>query len=89
MSFINKTAKKQALQGIDSVAENDRGHLHEKFYYLDHTAEVLENYRRIQENEIFDKVLHGEREKKAALKLESRKMEHLLVTSEFNSYGYF
>ena len=89
MSFINKTAKKQALQGIDSVAESDRGHLHEKFYYLDHTAEVLENYRRIQENEIFDKVLHGEREKKAALKLESRKMEHLLETSEFNSYGYF
>jgi hypothetical protein len=44
-----------------------------KFFYLDHTAEVLENYRRIQENQIFDKILHDERNKKAFLRHESRK----------------
>jgi len=41
---------------------------------LDHTAEVLENYRRIQENLLFDKVLHDKRQKTAFLKNESRKV---------------
>jgi len=45
----------------------------QKFFALDHTAEVLENYRRIQENNLFDKILHDERDKKAFLKHESRK----------------
>ena len=35
--------------------------MRKKFFYLDHTAEVLENYRRMEENQIFDKVLHDER----------------------------
>lgn len=52
--------------------------MREKFFYLDHTAEILENYRRLQENKIFDKVLHDERTKKACLKLESRKVENIL-----------
>ena len=55
----------------------------EKFYYLDHTAEVLENYRKIQENKIFDRVLHDSRQKKAFLKNESRKIEHLLEADTF------
>ena len=54
----------------------------EKFYYLDHTAEVLENYRKIQENKIYDRVLHDERQKKAFLKNESRKQENLLLSTQ-------
>lgn len=53
-----------------------------KFFYLDHTAEVLENYRRIQENEIYNKVLHETRQKKAFLKKESRKPENLLESGK-------
>ena len=60
-SFANKVLRKQAQEGVDSVYENDKDHLAEKFYYLDHTAEVLENYRKLQENIIFGKVLHDER----------------------------
>jgi hypothetical protein len=56
---------------------------------LDHTAEVLENYRRIKENEIFDRVLHDERMKKAFLKTESQQVENLLETSKYQNYGYF
>lgn len=51
---------------------------------LDHTAEVLENYRKIKENELFQKVLHDERQKKAFLKTESKKIEHLLETNRFS-----
>ena len=39
---------------------------------------MLENYRKIAENNIFDKILHDERQKKAFLKNESRKIENLL-----------
>ena len=52
--------------------------MRKKFFYLDHTAEVLENYRRLQENQIFDKVLHDERMKKAFLKAEARRKENLI-----------
>ena len=66
---------------MDSVYDNDIDRLSEKFFYLDHTAEVLENYRKIQENVIFDRVLHDERQKKAFLKNESRRLENLLEYS--------
>ncbi len=58
---------------------------------LDHTAEVLENYRRIQENEIFNRVLFAEREKKAFLKKEGRKIENLIENydQKFASFKYF
>jgi hypothetical protein len=51
-------------------------------FSLDHTAEVLENYRRIKENEIFTKVLHDEREKKAFLRREGRKKENIIENLE-------
>lgn len=57
----------------------------EKFYYLDHTAEVLENYRKIQENKIFDRILHDERQKKAFLKNESRRVDNLLESTRFDN----
>lgn len=61
-----------------------------KFFALDHTAEVLENYRRLKENEIFDKILHDERMKKAFLKHEGRKTQNLIADfdSNFKDYKY-
>jgi len=49
------------VEGVNSVQRDEQARLGEKFYYLDHTAEVLENYRKIQENIIFDRLLHDER----------------------------
>jgi hypothetical protein len=45
---------------------------------LDHTAEILENFRRIQENILFNHVLHDERDKKAFLRKENRKAENII-----------
>jgi hypothetical protein len=39
-----------------------------KIFLLDHTAEVLENYRRLKEYEVYKHELHYEREKTVALK---------------------
>lgn len=52
---------------------------------------MLENYRRIKENDIFNFVLHGEREKKAFLKKEERKFENLIdnYASKYQNYQYF
>tara|TARA_B110000285_G_scaffold208597_1_gene248933 strand:+ start:162 stop:482 length:321 start_codon:yes stop_codon:yes gene_type:complete len=57
---------------------------------LDHTAEVLENYRRLQENIIFDRILDDERNKKAFLKHEGRNIENLIsdFDTKFGSYKY-
>ena len=66
------------MAAIDDIEESERDDLGRKFFYLDHTAEVLENYRRIEENNIFDKVLHETRQKKAFLKNESRDINNLL-----------
>lgn len=86
-SFANKELRRQATAGVDSVYMNDKDRLYEKFYYLDHTAEVLENYRKIQENLIFDRVLHDQRQKKAFLKSESRKLENLLEGHSSDASG--
>ena len=45
-----------------------------KYFALDHTAEILENYRRIQENDIWDRVLHDKRQKTAFLKNAGREL---------------
>lgn len=59
-------------------------------FSLDHTAEVLENYRRMKENEIFNHVLFEERNKRAFLRKEERKRENLIGNYEqrFPSTGY-
>ena len=57
-SFANKEIRKEAVQAVHEIEMTEKGDLGRKFFYLDHTAEVLENYRRIQENIIFDKVIH-------------------------------
>ena len=77
-SFANTQIRKQAVQAVHDIERTEKGDLGRKFFYLDHTAEVLENYKRIQENIIFDQALHEQRQKKAFLKNESRKIENLL-----------
>ena len=63
--------------------------MQQKFYSLDHTAEVLENYRRIEEHNLFAKYLHVEREKSAALKIESQKIENLLSSDRLKQKRQF
>lgn len=86
-SFANKEIRKEAIQAVHDIEITEKGDLGRKFFYLDHTAEVLENYRRIQENIVFDKVLHETRQKKAFLKNESRKIENLLAAPDLNTNG--
>ena len=45
---------------------------------MDHTAEVLENYRRMHENRLFNLMLFDDRNKKAFLRRESRSKEAIL-----------
>ena len=61
------------------------------FHRLDHTAEVLENYRKIQENILYDRLLHDGRDKKAYLRKEDTKVNNLIdnFESKFLNYGYF
>jgi hypothetical protein len=78
MKHANAAITQQASGVVQDIWDKEGGSLRNKFFVLDHTAEVLENYRRIQENEIFNRVLFEEREKKAFLKKEGRKVENLI-----------
>ena len=68
----NNELQKQASGAVKDIWDKEGGSLRNKFFLLDHTAEVLENYRRIKENEIFSRIVFEEREKKAFLKKEAR-----------------
>ncbi len=85
---MNLELNRQATGAIDNIWNTEGQDLRKKFFYLDHTAEVLENYRRVKENEIFQFILHGEREKKAFLKKEGRKLENLIENYDQNFQGY-
>jgi len=76
---------------VQDIWDKEGGSLRNKYFLLDHTAEVLENYRRIQENEIFNRILFEEREKKAFLKKEGRKIDNLIDNYEqkIASFKYF
>ena len=91
MKHTNAAIKQQATGAVTDIWDKESGSLRNKFFILDHTAEVLENYRRVQENEIFNRVLFEEREKKAFLKKEGRKVENLIENYEakFGAYKYF
>ena len=52
-SYANRAIRKQAIYGINDIENIEKDELGRKFFTLDHTAEVLENYRRIKENEIY------------------------------------
>jgi hypothetical protein len=90
MKRVNRVVAKQAGGAVDDIWNKEGGSLRDKFFLLDHTAEVLENYRRIKENEIFQSVLFEEREKRAFLKKEGRRIENLIENYDqhFSSYKY-
>lgn len=90
-ALANKAAQTQAGGAVKDIWNTEGGSLRDKFFALDHTAEVLENYRRLKENEIFNKVLFEEREKRAFLKKEARKTENLIENydSKFANHKYF
>ena len=75
---------------MTDIQQTEYSDLRNKFFFLDHTAEVLENYRRIQENQIFDRVLHDGRMKRAYLKKEGRQSENLIADfkEKFGDYKY-
>jgi hypothetical protein len=91
MKHTNRALQSQATHVVDDIWAKEGGSLREKYFVLDHTAEVLENYRRIQENEIFNRVVFEEREKKAFLKKEGRKVDNLIdnYQQRFANFQYF
>ena len=44
---LNRQLRKQATHAVTDIQETEYADLRKKFFYLDHTAEVLENYRRL------------------------------------------
>ena len=87
---FNLELRRQAITSVDDIQEKEGMSLKNKFFVLDHTAEVLENYRRVKENEIFQRILHEDRDKRAFLRRESRKNEHLIdnYQQRFLDYQY-
>lgn len=47
MKHANKALMREATNTVDDIWDKEGGSLRNKFFVLDHTAEVLENYRRI------------------------------------------
>ena len=88
MKHTNRALQSQATHVVEDIWQKEGGSLRDKYFVLDHTAEVLENYRRIQENEIFERVLFEQREKKAFLKKEARKINNIIDNYE-QKYGNF
>jgi len=70
--------RKRMMNVITKTELSQRKNLQEKILMLDETAEVLENYRRILEVKVFNRLLHREREKRLFLKKHSRKLENLI-----------
>ena len=87
---LNRSLHKQTSAAVEDIRVNEYFDMRNKFFALDHTAEVLENYRRIEENNLFDKVLHDKRMRQAYLKTEARQTQHLISDFEthFRDYQY-
>ena len=79
---FNKYIRKKTIEKINLNEQKDFEDLSAKLFSIDHTAQVLENIRRLKENKIFSRKLHEVKEKKLALKLESRKLGN--VIEDFN-----
>ena len=65
---VNKMLKKQVSDTINIIGKVNDMRIKSKIFLLDHTAEVLENFRRLQEYNIWKRDLHYEREKVVAIK---------------------
>ena len=76
---LNQKLRAQAHGAVKDIQDTEWADMRKKYFYLDHTQEVLENYRRLQENKIFDGILHDERMKKAYLRHEDRLSQNILL----------
>lgn len=63
---------------LSDIAHVEKQRMGEKLFLLDHSAQVLENYRKIEEIKLYNAIQHEQKEKQAALKITKRKLENLL-----------
>jgi len=75
---LSRIFRIRASKGINIAQKKNQKSLEEKIFFLDKTAAVLENYRKILEVKIFNRLLHREREKRLFLKMHARKLENLI-----------
>jgi len=75
---MNAPLKKTLSDIIDTAGETTNQKLRAKIFLLDHTAEVLENFRRFQEYKIWKFELHSERERLVALKNQALDIENAI-----------
>lgn len=87
---MNEVLRKETNEAVNLAAKSNDSKLRAKIFILDHTAEVLENFRRLQEYNIWKKELHYEREKLVALKKESRKLQNVIENYDalYGTRGY-
>lgn len=85
---LNKYLRGQTMNVLQKTEDVELLRLSETLFHKDHTAQVLENYRKIRENKIFNRKLHEIKEKKLSLKLESRKISNLIPDYEIKFGGY-
>ena len=83
----SKMLKKNMNFKLEREYTREQPYLRRKIYYLDHTAEVLENLRRITEAREHRALLHSIRFRKAALKHEARKLVNLVPKAQFPLLG--
>jgi hypothetical protein len=85
---FNKYLRQRSMQVIAKTEESDMKLLSESLFTKDHTAQSLENLRKIRENRIFNKKMHELAERKFALKLEGRKIGNLIENYEMKFLNY-
>jgi len=84
---INRKALKEGKSILSAIEEKETGEMHAKIFMLDHTAEVLENYRKIEEIKIYNAIRHEEKETLAALKEAGRQKQNLILDYEAKYRG--
>jgi hypothetical protein len=85
---LNRYLRKRTMDVLAKTEEHDMKLLSESLFTKDHTAQSLENLRKIQENKIFNRKMHEITEKKFALKLESRREINLIENYEGRFLNY-
>lgn len=79
---FNRVLKDKLKMSIGQVYDEEKLRFERKFGILDHTAEVLENFRRFEEHKIFREIEHKERMKSIALDKERIKLPNIIWNYE-------
>jgi hypothetical protein len=85
---LNRYLRGRTMQVIAKSEETDMKLLSESLFTKDHTAQSLENFRKMRENRIFTRKMHELAERKFAMKLESRKTTNLIENYEMKFLNY-